>query len=405
MRVVTAAYENRLAAEGTVLPEKPAMQRAFLEPFLRAAGMILAIAMEAVPADWTVAFHNKLFGGLAGGRAYPFDPVAPAVVAAGALAVHLKEESGREPALLAVISHPPVMGDLAHLNFELVRHATLALRAVRGRPCRPRLVVAIDPFALDTVSVPVEGLYAGYMGSFHLGIDRMAFGRGHLGPLMSPQARWNLMPLRFFRALAEGQEIGMVLSGGVPSTGRVLYGAREWTRLARAASPLRAEPARALARLRADSAFGRFETAASELFPLPRGPWRLLEAWLMLAAAGLLPNETAQSVARAELECLSVPDASRGQLLSELAHDMTRETPSRRRLFRLLVGRAARRRPLLLIPVVHQTEPLGVSQREAWGVTRTATGRARVVRAGSPGSSQEMTAEELAERFTREHFA
>jgi len=39
---------------------------------------------------------------------------------------------------------------MAHLNFELVRHATLALRAARGRPCRPRLVVAIDPFALDT---------------------------------------------------------------------------------------------------------------------------------------------------------------------------------------------------------------------------------------------------------------
>ncbi|MCR4295725.1 MAG: hypothetical protein NUW21_09345, partial [Elusimicrobia bacterium] len=85
--------------------------------------------------------------------------------------------------------------------------------------------------------------------------------------------------------------------------------------------------------------------------------------------------------------------------------DMARETPARRRLFRLLAGRVARRRPLLLIPVVHRSEPLGVSEREAWGVTWAGPGRVRAVRAGSPGVVTEMTADELAERFTQEHFA
>ncbi|MDD5304413.1 MAG: hypothetical protein PHS14_15050 [Elusimicrobia bacterium] len=405
MRVVTKAYENRLDADGTVLPAKTEFQRRFIEPFSRAAGIIMGAVMELVPADWTVAFHNKVFLFLSGGHSYPFDAASPAVVAARALAARLEKESGRAPALLAAISHPPVMGELAHLNIELVRRATLVLREVRGRPCRPRMVVAIDPFALDTISVLEEGLYAGYMGRFHLGLDRLALGRGHPGPLMSPQTRWDRMPLRLFRSLAEGHEVGMVLSGGVPSTGRVLYGVREWSRRSRAASPLHGDPARALARLRADASFARFETAAAEHIPLPRGPWRLLEAWLMTAAAGLLPGETADSAARAELACLSVPEASRASLLAELSSDMTRETPARRRLFRLLAGRVARRRPLILIPVVHTAEPLGVTEREAWGVTWIGTDRVRVVRAGAPDRSQDMTAEELAERFTQENFS
>jgi hypothetical protein len=403
MRVVTKAYEDRLDADGTVLPPKPEFQRLFLEPFSRAAGMFLAGVMEIVPADWTVAFHNKLFLGLVAGRTYPFDPASPAIVSARALAERLEKESGKAPALLAAISHPPVMGDLAHLNFELVRHATLALREARGRPCRPRLVVAVDPFALDTISVLEEGLYAGFMGSFHIGLDRLALGRGHPGPLMSPQTRWDRMPHRLFRSLAEGGEIGLVLSGGVPATGRVLYGVREWARRAIFAGPHRADPSRALQCLRGDASFARFEKAALERVPVTRGHWRLLEAWLMTAAAGLLPNETTEAAARSALACLQVPETSRAALLVELANDMARETPARRRLFRLLVGRVARRRPLILIPIVHRTEPLAVLEREAWGVVWAGTGRARVVREGKP--DEVMTAETLAERFTQEHFA
>lgn len=125
----------------------------------------------------------------------------------------------------------------------------------------------------------------------------------------------------------------------------------------------------------------------------------------MAAAAGLLPGETAESAARAALACLSVPEAARESLLAELSSDMTRETPSRRRLFRLLVGRVARRRPLVLIPVVHRTDPLGVSETEAWGVTWISRDRVRVVKANTPDRHEEMTAEQLAERFTQEHFA
>jgi hypothetical protein len=404
-RVVTRSYELQLEREGTVLPVKTAGQRRFVEPVFRALGAGLGAVMEIVPADWTVAFHDKLFGHLSSPRAYAFDPAEPRVARAAALAAKLEAETGKTPALLALISHPPVMGELAHLNFELVRRATAVLRATRGRPCRPRLVTAIDPFALDTAAIWEEGLYAGYMGSFHVGVDRLALGAGRPGVALTPRAAWTRMPRRLLGALSAGGEVGLVLSGGVPATGRVLYGAREWARLVRHRSPLAARPADALARLRADASFARYEAfAAASLLP-PRRAWDALAGWLMAAQAGLLPGETATRAAAAALEALSVPVERHGALLAELARDLEKETPTRERLFRLLAGRVARRRPVVLLPIVHSTEPLGVESREAWALEWRDPGRISVRRADAPERIEETTPEKFAARFVGENFA
>jgi hypothetical protein len=403
--VVTRAYERELERRGVVLPEKSEASRRWIEPVFRVLGIGLAKVMELVPADWTVAFHDRLFSFLSAPRTYPFDPESPVIVRARALAADAEKRAGRAPAILALISHPPVLGDLAHLNFELVRRATLALRAVRGRPCRPRLVVAIDPFALDTTSIAEEGLYAGYMGSFHIGIDRLALGRGHPGTALSPLAAWAAMPMRLLHVLAEGGEIGLVPAGGVPSTSRVLYGVREWARAARARSPRRGNPAEVERALRADPSFARFERALAQAdIVSPPQTWRLIDAWLMMAAAGLLPDEDAEAAAVAVLACLAVPAAERPDMLAELARDMTRETPRRLRLFRLLAGRVARRRPLVLFPVVHGTEPLGVTVGEAWSWEWTGPGRVTARSAGAPEVPIETTPEAFAERFVQENF-
>jgi hypothetical protein len=402
--VVTRAYALELESRGVLLPEKSEASRRWIEPVFRALGVGLAKIMELVPADWTVAFHDRLFSLLSAPRSYPFDPESPPLVRARALAAELEKRWGRAPAILALISHPPVLGDLKHLNFELVRHATLALRAVRGRPCRPRLVVAIDPFALDTTSILEEGIYAGYMGTFHLGIDRLAFGRGHPGTALTPLAAWALMPMRLLRALSEGGEIGLVPAGGVPSTSRVLYGVRDWARVARARSPRRGNPAEVERTLRADSSFARFERAAAAAAPQAGQTWRLIDAWLMMAAAGLLPDESAEAAAVAVLACLAVPQAERPDLLAELARDLSRETPRRLRLFRLLAGRVARRRPLVMLPVVHGLEPLGVAAGEAWSWEWTGRGRVTARSAVSPGVPVETTPEAFAERFIQENF-
>ena len=405
LRVVTRAYELELERSGTVLPSKSDFARRWIEPLFRAVGVLVAKVMEVLPADWTVAIHDRLYAALAAPRSYPFDPKSPAVAHARALAERLRRSSGLEPALVALISHPPVMGDLAHLNFELVRHATLALREVRGRPCRPRLVAATDPFALDTTSIAEEGLYAGYMGTFHIGVDRLALGRGQLGPKMTPQASWAAMPQRLFSTLAGGGEVGLVLAGGVPTTGRVLYGAREWIRAARGHSPLRARPAEVEEALRADASFASFVRVVAEQIPVPSGTWRMIDAWLMAAAAGLLPGTTISAAAEAALACLAVPEERRPALRADLARNLERETPHRRRLFRLLAGRVARRRPLLIIPVIHSTSPLGVAVREAWSWEWTGPGRVDARRAAEPETARPTTPEAFADLFVEENFA
>lgn len=398
MRVITRAYEGQLDKNGVVLPHKSEAARRFLEPAVRLVGIGLAGVLDALPADWYVSFHDKLYASLAGGRSYPFDPQAGPVRRAAELCARLKAETGSEPALLAVISHPPVMGELRHLNFELVRHATAALRAARGRPCRPRLVVAVDPFALDTSSLVEEGLYAGYMGALHLGLDRLALGRGHPGPRLSPQTAWHAMPWRMLRLLASGGEAGIVLSGGVPETGRVLYGAREWVREARARRSV--SVAEAAARLSLEPGFLRY--AAESGVPLPSGVWRRLEGWLMGAAAGLAPDDSA-AVAGRVLEVLAVPEGERAALRADLELDLRRETPRRLRLFRALAGRVTRRRPLVILPVVHGVEPLGVSVREPWSWQAAGRGRAKAGPAGE--APREDRVESLAWRLVEGNFA
>ncbi|MDX6768859.1 MAG: hypothetical protein SF051_04955 [Elusimicrobiota bacterium] len=400
MRVITRAYEAKLDREGTVLPHKSERGRRWLEPVARLFGIAVATVLSVLPAELYVAFHDRLYRGLAGGRVYPFDASSPAVRHAVELAARLAAETGREPALIAVISHPPVMGELKHLNFELVRHATLALRAVRGRPCRPRLVVAVDPFALDTTSLLEEGVYAGYMGTLHLGLDRLALGRGHLGPSLTPRTAWHAMPWRMLKLLGDGGEAGIVLSGGVPETGRVLYGAREWVREARAAARGLVTPAEAGERLEREPGFRAFVDGAG--VPLPEGPWRRLEGWLMAAAVGLAPGGARETAARV-LELLRVPASARPALLTGLEFDLSRETPRRLRLFRALAGRVTRRRPLIIIPIVHSVSPLGVEVREAWSWESAGRGR---VKAGSAGeASREDAVDAHARRLVEGNFS
>jgi len=213
------------------------------------------------------------------------------------------------------------------------------------------------------------------------------------------------MPFRLMRTLGEGGEVAIILAGGVPATGRVLYGVREWARRARAASPMRGAPSEVSRALRADASFARFESATASTLHLPRSSWRLVEIWLMASAAGLLPGTTLEAVASAVLGCLSVPQDRRPALLAELLRESSRETPTRRRLFRLIAGRVARRRPVVFIPIVHHVDPLGIEVREACSWEAAARGRVRVRRADAPDAAIEMDSGEFAERFVQENFA
>lgn len=416
LSIVTRAYEAHVERLQLALPVKPQSRRLWLEPPFVLLGRAAAAALELVPADAALRLLDKTYAGLAAPRRYVYDAAAPELSRARALVSRVEREAGRPAALVALISHPPVMGELAHLNFELVRQASLALRQLRGRPCRPRLVAAVDPFALDTVSLPEEGLYAGFMGNYHLGFDRLALARPRLSRLLLRRAAWDRMALRLLRLLAGGGEAGLVLAGGVPSTTRTLYAAREWTGRLRAQSPLRARPAEVLARLRRDPAFRRFEAQGPHGAALSRSAWRLAEAWTMAALAavygfsGQSCSDSGRVSAEAEGPLRSLAgafglDAARtGAALGELKDELARETPYRARFFRALAGRVLRRRPVVLLPVVHRLEPLGVAFGEAWAWTGRDGARLRAISAGPGAEEFSGSADEFARMFVSSTF-
>lgn len=418
LTIVTKAYERHLAANPAALPVKTPAQRLLLElPFV-VVGKGVAALLSLLPAEAALRFHDVLFRTLAG-RSYAFDEGSVNLGRARALVERLRRETGREPALVALISHPPVMGDLSHLNFELVRHAQLALRAARGRPCRPRIVAAIDPFALDTAPIYQEGLYAGFMGTYHLGLDRMAVTRGLSRGLLRG-ASWARMAHRLLRRLGGGGEVGMVLAGGVPSTTRTLYAAREWTAEVRRRSPLRGKPAEALSALRRLPGFEAFERAGPHGERLRGSAWRLAEAYVMSGVAGVyLEGDGGKScaesgclvpagrrLAEAFLRALEVPEAEAPGLLAQLGEELTRETPFRRRFFRVLAARVARSRPVVLLPICHviDGEKLGIELRDPCALASFAAGRARVMLGGGDGAVWEASPERFAEQFGRENF-
>ncbi|MBI5241765.1 MAG: hypothetical protein HY926_14930 [Elusimicrobia bacterium] len=413
MHIVTSAGERALAREETALPHKSPLMRSLLETPCNLGGRLLRTLFDLLPADLVLSLHDAVHRRLAGGRIYPFDAESPALARVAAEAGTLEVETGAAPALLALVSHPPVLGELGHLNFELVRHAIRAQRAVRGRPCRPRLVAAVDPFALDTVGMAAEGVYAGLVGLYHLGLDRLAFTRGRGSALIVGETAWPRLAWRLDRRLRAGGEVVMALAGGAPATARMLYTAREWIAARRRESPLRGRPAEVLRRLRTEEGFRRFE-AEGLLGPgLRRSAWRMLEGWAMYAAslepssaeAGSLGPDSREVFASC-LEVLGLAPEQRARAWAALEEEWPRETPWRRRLFRHLAARVlARGRPLLFLPVAHRWgERPGVAVGEAWSWRALAGGRivGRVLGEAPRGWSG--TPDEFAAAFGRANY-
>lgn len=414
--VVTGAYEAYIERLHLSLPDKPAAKRRWLEPPFVLAGLGVGAALELLPADAALRAMDGLYLKLSGGKSYAFDAQAPALTRSRELVREVERAAGRKAALVALLSHPPVMGDLAHLNLALVRYASQALRLLRAAPCRPRVVAAVDPFALDTCTLPEEGLYAGFMSRYHLGLDRLSLTRGGATRRLLRRAAWDRMPRRLLRLLSGGGEAAMVLAGGVPSTTRVLYAAREWTARQRRQSPLRGRPGEVLARLRRDPGFARFEAEGPHGPSLRRSAWRLAEEWAMAAlaggfgVAGQASAETgtlsadAERVLRAVLSALEIADSGAQAAIVDLKEELARETPYRRRFFRALAARVARERPVVLLPVVHRLSPLGVGAADAWAWTSFSNGRLRATCARGGAEAFEGSPEEFATLFVKGNY-
>lgn len=392
--ILVRGEETRYAREKVVVPEKPAWMRAWLEPLGNLLGRALYLFLGSFPTRALAEIQLGFWKKIAAPNTFPFAVDDPRLEAARRL---LQSVSGaRTPAILCVFTHPPVRGEWLNLNIELTRQTLWVLPFLRGRPTRPKLIVAVDPFALDGFGLFLESVYAGFMGSLHLGFDRLATHRGALSRALVGFTSWTRIAWRLTRWLHRGGEAGIPLGGGVPTTSRALYSAKEFVWECRRKRPLGRTPAQVLAALDASSADFKAFAASGLVGASPRrSAWRILEAWMLAVVAGawggdgkaeggasadrgrLTPVGRASALGVAVAMGLEAKAAA--EAVELLDRELARDTPYRTRLFRVLAGRVAGQgTPLLIVPLSHGTppdveitwgEPLALIERRGEDVT------------------------------------
>lgn len=331
-------------------PLKGRLGRCLVEPFFQALGRALAELGELLPDSLSLSLQDRLYRAAQGAGGEPgVEASDPALQAAAALAREAERRTGKRAAFACLLAHAPVDSRWLHLNPLMFRTALRGLALARTGSCRPRLVNAVDAYALDMLPILGEGLYAGYMTRAHLGFSRLTRARPPAGRLVTAGSEWPGIVWRILRELRGGGELIMVLAGGVPVTARAFYALREAVGLLCRASPAAANPRAAVERL------------APQGTLRSRSAWRFIESWVLARAltrsgraalqAGRLDavGEAAWVLAAA---ALGVGAAESTAARKVLEVELARETPFRRRLLTLIARRVvAGGRPVVLLPL------------------------------------------------------
>lgn len=375
LRLLVRAEARRYAREGVRLPPKGAWARFCLEFPLNFLGVGMARLARAIPPARLSALQDMLFGAIAGQARLPFDAADPCLDGAKRLLERAQARGTRPAAVLCLMSHPPVTPETLNLNVEMVRHALLALGGRLLPMSRPRILAAVDAFALDHLALIEEGVYAGFVGTYHVGLDRLSSGRRPLSRFLLGAASWPRVPWRLARLLRGGGGVAVVPAGGVPATARILYTVREYMARLRRGRETGMIPERALARLMLqDNGFGEFFRKGPVGENLRRNAWRMMEAWVAATMVGEWRAERrgeqgsappdfhsgrlsgeARDCLRSYARALGYGEAEFEASLRLFEPEFSRETPYRERFFSFLARRlVARGTPLLLLPLCHR---------------------------------------------------
>ncbi len=320
-------------------------ERLVTEPFFNVLGHLWGFGMMGMPATLRRPFVQWV--NIKMGKSAPsLNPELPGRIQETVqLARDLKVKTGQWPACLILTSHPDTEGPSQWLRFELMRQGLqIADAVVEARrpgawyPDHPQCLLAIDPYALDTISAPVAGFYSSLVHRLFLAWDRQPTTQSWLQKhVLLRGTDYSHIAWRLLRSLRAETPVLMVLAGGLPYNARLLYAAREF------------------------------------VHHLPVKQWRLhrreahieLMKILMKQEGGLWPPEhgelpaaTLQTVAHA-LERWGLRSEQVPVALEELKEEFKRPVPYRTRLFRVLFNRlVARGKPLLLVTLSHgETAP------------------------------------------------
>lgn len=338
--VVIAADALRRLALGSSAARFKRWTRTWLEPWFNLLGILFGFTTLLIPPSSRRRFYLWLCPKL-GGHAPEHNPELEArTLQTVKLAKDLYAKTGRWPALFVLTSHAETEGPLQWLRFELLRQGLIVANAVTdenpnpGWFTHPSCLLAIDPFALDTLPVPVAGFYAGWMHSVYLAWDRQPSTQSFIQrQLLLRRSTYETIAWRMLERLRQGSPVLMVLSGGLPHNARLLYGAREFIQALKLPKwPVSKREA---------------ETRLMKILMTPVEGARAAEK-------GDIPPGTSQSILNLFGE-LGINGEERQAHLQNLVQLFKPAVPVRERLMRVLDARIVRKgQPLIILPVAHR---------------------------------------------------
>ncbi len=319
-------------------------QRVWVEPVLNVLGDMWGRLMYLLPWAIRKPYVQWVMRKMSG-RPPEINPgVEQCIRQTLELAKSVRQETGQWPALLVVMSHPQTEGPLEWIRFEAMRQGILVADAYLEtiQPHRlfrthPKLLLAIDPFALDTVSAPVAGFYGGWMRRIYLAYDRQPSTQSWIQKrVFLRYSHFAHIGWKLLRHLRSDIPVLMAFGGGLPTNARLLYAAREFVQ--------RLTPQKWKVTKRA---------AQIELMRLlmqqVNGVWP--------PESGEIPVSVQSQIEKQMLTWGLTPEESRDSL-QHLVEEFRLPVPYRERLLRVLRSRLVNRgKPLILLPVSHAATP------------------------------------------------
>ncbi len=362
-------------------------QRRWIEPWFNVLGMLFGRAQGLVPWRWRRRLDLWMCRKMAGHAPEENPELEPRIAETVALARWLQRETSAWPATLVLTSHPETMGSLQWLRFELLRQGLQVADAVvdarlkpieeisETRPNKrdgnirrpilssrfsaltsrhPQCFLAIDPYALDTVTPSVGGFYAAWMHHVYMAWDRQPSTQSWIQKsILLRDSGYARVIWRLIDRLKRDIPVLMMLPGGLPHNARMLYGAREFVH-----------------RL----------PVSRWLFSKRDAEKRIMEI-LMEPVDGVRPAEggdlppPTEKALRQFLASCNLTAAQVNQAFEEFKIEFSLTVPYRARFFNVLNRRlVARGKPLILVAMTHGAVSPHIRVAEPWGLFRSANG-------------------------------
>jgi hypothetical protein len=318
----------------------PPPERIFIEPFFNVLGDLWGRGTGLLPRRLHRGFIQWINCKMGGYSPIENSELPLRIEETVTLARNIKEKTGRWPALLILTSHPDTEGPYHWLRFELLRLGLkIADALVEAEhpgvwfPSHPQCLLAIDPFALDTVSVPTGAFYAAWVHRMYMAWDRQPSTQSWIQKhLLLRNTAYDRIAWRLLRTLKADVPVLMVLSGGLPYNARLLYAAREFVQ--------RLPIARwALSKREA-------QVELMKILMTPEG-----DTWP--ADAGEIPSGKQNQISEAMVRW-GLSQGKAAFSLRELMEEFKPAVPHRARLFHVLEERLVKKgKPLLVIRLDH----------------------------------------------------